>query len=93
MRRIATLNDNEDPGSSIATPSRLHKPVELFREFVWAAVADIRPPAILALKAHTLLQSVRQRGYCVCVVSTAQEGIGYAAKNYPFHYGPIFHPD
>ena len=31
------LNDNEDPGSSIATPSRLHKPVELFREFVWAA--------------------------------------------------------
>ena len=36
MRRIATLNDNEDedPGSSIATPSRLHKPVELFREFV-----------------------------------------------------------
>jgi hypothetical protein len=38
-RRIATLNDNEDLGSSIATPSRLHKPVELFREFVWAAVA------------------------------------------------------
>jgi hypothetical protein len=36
MRRIAILNDNEDdPGSSIATPSRLHKPVELFREFVW----------------------------------------------------------
>ena len=38
-RRIATLNDNEDPRGSIATPSRLHKPVELFREFVWSAAA------------------------------------------------------
>jgi hypothetical protein len=28
MRRIATLNDNGNSGSSIATPSRLHKPVE-----------------------------------------------------------------
>lgn len=28
MRRIATLNDNGNSGSSIATPSRLHRPVE-----------------------------------------------------------------
>ena len=39
MRRIAAPNDNGNSGNSIATPSRLHKPVELFREFVWAAVA------------------------------------------------------
>ena len=32
MRRIATLNDNGDPSSSIATPSRLHKEVLLFTE-------------------------------------------------------------
>ena len=51
MRRIATLNDNEDPGSSIATPNRLHKPVELFREFV-------RPPDAAPRKRERAILTV-----------------------------------
>jgi hypothetical protein len=45
MRRIAAPNDNGNSGSSIATPSRLHK-LKL-EEFVWATVAYIWPTATL----------------------------------------------
>jgi hypothetical protein len=58
-----------------------------------AAVAYIQPPATLALRHPPFyLRSERQRGYCVCC-EYRPRGIGHVAKDRPFHYGPILHPD